>query len=119
MTPTQKVQLAQSKVRAEIGAILSTDEEKRESTWSTDLDTLTKRAQSLEVELRAALVAGDDDTTKTETETETETATTPEEREKRELVNSYRVRKLPGRGCSRSRRVRRGSRVQSGIRLGV
>ena len=90
MTSTQKIQLEQSKNRAAIGAILNTELEKRAESWSADLDALSTRAESLEIELRAALVAGEDDPkTETETETRTETRTeTPEELEKRQLENS-------------------------------
>ena len=63
MTPTQKLQLEQSKNRSEIAAILNTEADKRSDSWEADLEGLTKRAQSLELELRAALVAGDDKTT--------------------------------------------------------
>ena len=81
MTPTQKLQVTQSEVRTQIGAILGTEEDKREKTWQSDLEGLTKRAQSLELELRAALVAGDDKATEETTE---ETA----DLERRELEKS-------------------------------
>ena len=67
MTPTQKLQVAQSENRSKIAGILDTEEDKREKTWQSDLEGLTKRAQSLELELRAALVAGEE---KTEESTE-------------------------------------------------
>ena len=49
MTPTQKIQLEQSRNRSEIGAILNKPESERAETWSTDLDGLTARAQTLEI----------------------------------------------------------------------
>ena len=74
MTPTQKLQVAQSENRSKIAGILDTEEDKREKTWQSDLEGLTKRAQSLELELRAALVAGEDTTEET-TEEKTEKTT--------------------------------------------
>ena len=80
MTPTQKLQLEQSKVRSDINKALSTPESDRAESWSDDLEKLTKRAENLEIEVRAALVAGDPET-KSETETET-----PEDKELADLM---------------------------------
>ena len=85
MTPTQKLQVAQSENRSKIAGILDTEEDKREKTWQSDLEGLTKRAQSLELELRAALVAGEE---KTEETTEEKTTESTEDLERRELEKS-------------------------------
>ena len=87
MTPTQKLQLEQSKNRSEIAAILNTEADKRSDSWETDLEGLTKRAQSLELELRAALVAGEETTEETKEET-TETTEDTADLERRELEQS-------------------------------
>ena len=81
MTRTQKLQIEQSEVRQKIGEAIDQPADDRADTFQADLDTLTRRAQALEVELRAALVVGDD----TIGETETETDETPEAAELREL----------------------------------
>ena len=85
MTPTQKLQVAQSENRSKIAGILDTEEDKREKTWQSDLEGLTKRAQSLELELRAALVAGEDKPEKTE---KTETTEDTADLERRQLEES-------------------------------
>ena len=87
MTPTQKLQVEQSKNRSEIAAILNTEADKRSDSWETDLEGLTKRAQSLELELRAALVAGEDEKEETKEET-TETTEDTADLERRELEQS-------------------------------
>ena len=84
MTPTQKLQVAQSENRSKIAGILDTEEDKREKTWQSDLEGLTKRAQSLELELRAALVAGEEKTEETTEKTTEDTA----DLERRELEKS-------------------------------
>ena len=85
MTPTQKLQVAQSENRSKIAGILDTEEDKREKTWQSDLEGLTKRAQSLELELRAALVAGEDKPEETTEETTEKTTESTEDLERREL----------------------------------
>ena len=80
MTPTQKLQVAQSENRSKIAGILDTEEDKREKTWQSDLEGLTNRAQSLELELRAALVAGEE-STEEKTEKTTESTEDLERRE--------------------------------------
>lgn len=69
MTPTQKIEVEKSKNRSEIASILDKPEADRPDTWQSDLEGLTKRAQGLEIELRAALVAGEDSTEETTEET--------------------------------------------------
>ena len=103
MTPTQKLQLEQSKNRSEIAAILNTDADKRADSWQTDLEGLTKRAQSLELELRAAIVAGDEESTEETTEETTEEDTAA--LELRQLEDSisfapYLRAALAGRGLA-------------------
>ena len=90
MTAVQKLQVEQSKNRSEIAVILNKPEGERPDTWQSDLEGLTKRAQSLELELRAALVAGEESTETTETkETETKESTeSTEDLERRELEKS-------------------------------
>ena len=92
MTPTQKIQVAQSETRTQIASVLDTEVDKRAETWETDLEGLTKRAKSLEIELRAALVAGEDkddeSTTVESTTVETTTDESVEDRERRELSES-------------------------------
>ena len=80
MTRLQKLQIEQSEVRSKIGAALDSPEAERAETWQADLDSLTKRAQSLELELRAAISAGDE-------EVKEEREETSETRELREMVN--------------------------------
>ena len=55
MTPLQKLQLEQSEKREAINALLGNDDISEEQ--RTELGTLTERAQQIEVELRAAIVA--------------------------------------------------------------
>ena len=55
MTPAQRLQLEQSEKRQRINELLALDELTDEQ--RAELDTLTKRAQQIEVELRAAIVA--------------------------------------------------------------
>ena len=87
MTSTQKLQVEQSKNRSEIAAILNTEADKRSDSWETDLEGLTKRGLSLELELRAALVAGEETTEETKEET-TETTEDTADLERRELEQS-------------------------------
>ena len=103
MTPTQKVQVEQSTNRSAIAAILDKPETDRAETWQTDLDGLTKRAQSLELELRAALAMGDE--TEEEEDEETTTTETKEETETRELFeglefSKYIAAAMSGRGVA-------------------
>ena len=89
MNATQKLQVTQSEVRSKIAGILDTEEDKREKTWQSDLEGLTKRAQSLELELRAALVAGEDKPEeKTEETTEETTTEDTADLERRQLEES-------------------------------
>ncbi len=61
MTPRQKLQLEQSEKRQKINDLLGKDELTDDE--RNELDTLTKRMQQIEVEMRAAIVAeGDDET---------------------------------------------------------
>ena len=85
MTPKQKLEVERSKNRSEIAAILNTEADKRSDSWETDLESLTKRAQSLELEFRAALVAGEEKTEETTEEKSTEDA---EDLERRQLEES-------------------------------
>ncbi|MDE2938943.1 MAG: phage major capsid protein [Chloroflexota bacterium] len=55
MTPRQKLELAMSRNRARIRELLALDEVTEEQ--RTELDTLTQRAETLEVDYRAAVVA--------------------------------------------------------------
>ena len=57
MTPSQKLRIEQSEIREKINAALAKDELSDEERG--ELDTLTKRAQEIEVELRAAIVVED------------------------------------------------------------
>ena len=82
MTRLQKLQVEQSELRSKIGAALDTAEDKRGETWQTDLDKLTKRAQTMELELRAALVSEETGEEKTEETTEEKT----EDRELRSIL---------------------------------
>ena len=97
MTPTQKLQVAQSENRSKITGILDTEEDKREKTWQSDLEGLTKRAQSLELELRAALVAGEE-----KTEESTEDTADLERRELEESISftPYLRAALSGHGVA-------------------
>ena len=83
MTRLQKLQLEQSEIRQKIGESLDIPEDDRPATYAADLDKLTKRALALEVEMRAAVVAGEE--TAEETAEETTTETTEEDAEAREL----------------------------------
>ena len=56
-TLLQKIQLRQSECREKINKLLGTAEDKRSATHVADLDAATKEMQSIEPELRAALVA--------------------------------------------------------------
>ena len=104
MTPKQKLELEQSKNRSEIAAILNTEADKRSDSWETDLEGLSKRAQSLELELRAALVMGEETTEETTEKTEESTEDTAD-LERRELEKSidfepYLRAALSGRGVA-------------------
>ena len=55
MTTTQKILVRQSTLRSEIGVALGITESDRPDSWSTDLESLSKRLQELEIELRAAM----------------------------------------------------------------
>ena len=61
MTHLQKIQLKQSETRGKINAALETPEADHSETWQSELDSLTKRMQSLDIEYRAAVVAQDSD----------------------------------------------------------
>ncbi len=61
MTHSQRLHVEQSEKREKINALLGKDELTDEERG--ELDSLTKRAQQIEVELRAALVAEDQGTT--------------------------------------------------------
>ena len=74
MTPAQRLQLEQSEKRQRINELLAQDELTDEQ--RAELDTLTKRMQALEVELRAAIVA----------EPEPETRDAPADAEQRERI---------------------------------
>ena len=80
MTPAQKIALKQSEVRQKINDLLGKDE--LTDAERAELGNLTTRAQQLEIEYRAALVAGEDDTPE-----ETTTEGTPEDRELRSLID--------------------------------
>ena len=86
LNATQKLQVTQSETRSKIAGILDTEEDKREKTWQSDLEGLTKRAQSLELELRAALVAGEE-TTEEKTEETTEDTADLERRQLEESIS--------------------------------
>ena len=105
MTRLQKLQLRQSEARASMGALLDTEPEKRAESFGDDLGKLTKEMRSLEGEIQAALVAGED---KVEGKwkwgkgegkwgdadgrsTETVTTDTPEDRELRQLIDGSNV----------------------------
>ena len=62
MTPAQRLQVEQSEKRQKINELLALDELSDEQ--RSELDTLTKRAQEIEVELRAAIVAEPDGETR-------------------------------------------------------
>ena len=105
MTPTQKLQLEQSKNRSEIAVILNTETGKRSDSWETDLEGLSKRAQSLELELRAALVMGEEkseETTEEKTEEKTEDTADLERRQLEESIGfePYLRAALSGRGVA-------------------
>ena len=85
MTRLQKLQLEQSEIRQKIGESLDIPEADRSESYSADLDKLTKRALALEVELRAATVAGEESTTEESTEETTTEETTDEDAEAREM----------------------------------
>ena len=55
MTKSQEIQLAQSKNRTAINELLKLETRSDEQT--TELETMTKRAETLEIEFRAALAA--------------------------------------------------------------
>ena len=74
MTPAQRLQIEQSEKRQKINELLGVEELSDEQ--RSELDTLTKRMQNLEVELRAALVA----------EGEPETRDLPADSEQRERI---------------------------------
>ena len=74
MTAAQRLQLEQSEKRQRINELLALDELTDEQ--RAELDTLTKRAQQIEVELRAAIVA----------EGEPETRDAPSDAEQRERM---------------------------------
>ena len=84
MTKTQQVQLRQSEVRQKLNELLGVEARTDEQT--TELETLTSEAQSLEVEFRAAVAAepADDDGTRTPTGD-------PEERERIEIRSKARL----------------------------
>lgn len=94
MTPTHRLQLEQSRVRQQINEYLAkeelTDEERAE------LDGYTKRAQQIEVELRAAIVASDTETRTREVEPDAELRERLELRE-RATLTGYLMAAAQGR----------------------
>ena len=80
MTRSQRAQLALSKTRTALNAILDTDPEQRSAEQTAELGTLTATAETQEAELRAALVAEPTPTVQTGVE-----AMDPEQRERVEL----------------------------------
>ena len=76
-----KLQIEQSEVRQKLNDLLGKDD--RSADESTELETLTKRAQAIEPELRASLVLVSGEETETETETDTLDAETRERAELR------------------------------------
>ena len=84
MNRLQKLQLRQSEIRQGMAALLDTPEEKREESFQDDLGKLTKEARSIEGEVQAAIVAGDEPA-------EEVTKETPEGRELRQLVDQSNV----------------------------
>ena len=57
MTHLQKIQLRQSETRGKINAALETPETDRSETWQSELASLTKRMEVLDIEYRAAIVS--------------------------------------------------------------
>ena len=82
MNRLQKLQLRQSEVRVDLGKLLDTPEAERTDTYADDMGRLTAEIRSLETDVGAAMVAGDD---KVE---EIATKDTPEGKEYRELRSS-------------------------------
>ena len=78
MNRLQKMQLRQSETKTALGSLLDTPEADRTDTYADDLGKLTKEVQAVEVELRAAIVAGEE-------EAEIATKDTPEGTELRGL----------------------------------
>ena len=60
MTRLQKLQLRQSEVRVSLGKLLDTPEAERTDTYADDLGKLTKEVRSLEMDVGAAIAAGED-----------------------------------------------------------
>ena len=85
MTRLQKLQLRHSEARQALGALLDADGD-RPDTYDADLATATAECRSIETELQAALVAGDEPATE-----EATTAEAPEGRELRHLVDASNV----------------------------
>ena len=86
MNRLQKMQLRQSEARLALGALLDTTEGDRADTYSeADLAKATTEVRSLEGEIQAAMVAGEDETA------ETVKTGSSEGREMRELVNRSNV----------------------------
>ena len=84
MTGVQKIQMRQSELRSKLKVALDTPLEQRSDTYTSDVESITKEMQTLEVELRAAMVV----------EIEPETITkegTPEDRELRSMVEKANV----------------------------
>ena len=75
VTPKQRLELEQSEKRQKINELLSKDQLSDDE--RTELGTLTTRMQGIEVELRAAIVAGESDP---DGEEVTEEATKPDEK---------------------------------------
>ena len=82
MTRLQKLQLRQSEVRVDLGKLLDTPEADRTDTYADDLGKLTTEVRSLETDVGAAMLAGDDKVA------EVATSATPEGKEYRELRSS-------------------------------
>ena len=85
MTRLQKLQLRQSESRQALGALLDTEDDKRTDTYEGDLAKATVEVRSLESELQAALVAGEDEPA------EQVTTDTPEGREMRQLIDNANI----------------------------
>ena len=59
MTHIQKIQIEQSETREKINTALESPKAERSDSWQSELDSLTKRMQVLDVEFRAAVAADD------------------------------------------------------------
>lgn len=98
MDRLQKLQLRQSELKVQIGAMVDTETEKRGDTFAADLAKLTGEARSLETEVQAAILAQPDPE-----ETRSEGGESKEEMERRALEESiglerYIAASLAGHG---------------------